>query len=160
MVEARVHICYLHYYAASSSRWENCINIFLAVTSSGSIAAWAIWREVTFLWPGLIAASQSITAIKPFLPFKERQRAVIALCDRYQTIFLRMERDWFRVSEGRLTSEEIHELASDYASEYVTAEQKLMKGQILPRRRGIMEKAEQDARQHFYTHFSTGDSDD
>ena len=51
---------------------EEPINIFLAVTSSGSIGGWVIWDKYSFLWAFIIAASQVINVVKQFLPYKTR----------------------------------------------------------------------------------------
>lgn len=32
---------------------DRCINIILALASSGSIAAWAIWKEIPYVWEQL-----------------------------------------------------------------------------------------------------------
>ncbi len=41
-----------------------------------SIAAWEIWQEYQMVWAVIIALSQVITAIKPFLPFRQRLKPI------------------------------------------------------------------------------------
>ena len=48
---------------------ERRLNIFLALTSSGSIASWVIWNELQFIWAIIIATSTVIIVIKPYFPF-------------------------------------------------------------------------------------------
>jgi len=48
---------------------ENAINIFLAIASCGSIAAWAIFKTYQNVWMVIIAGSQVITAIRPHIPY-------------------------------------------------------------------------------------------
>ena len=50
-------------------KWDRNINIFLAVASSGSIAAWVVWNRFPFVWGAIIASSQVITVIKPYFPY-------------------------------------------------------------------------------------------
>ena len=68
--ELKVHVFYLQNYAVSSGRYDQSINIFLAIASSSSIAAWALWKEYQFVWACIIAIAQVITAVKPLLPYK------------------------------------------------------------------------------------------
>ncbi len=45
------------------------INSLLAISSSASIASWAIWNDLAMLWGCIIAVSQVITALKPVFHF-------------------------------------------------------------------------------------------
>lgn len=154
LVEIRVHVSYLHHYAASSERWDKATNVFLALTSSGSIAAWALWKEFTYVWPVLIATSQVITAVKPFLPYRERQKLLSGLCNQLQMVCLAMEEDWYFVAEGKLSEEEIHNLTVKYRSQSVEAEQKQLKDVIVPRSTKLLSTAEADARVYFMRHYN------
>ena len=82
--ELKTHVIYLHNYAASSEWQDKSVNIFLAITSSSSIAAWAIWQEHQIVWAVIIASSQVATAVKPFLPFRQRLSPISDLNDAIQ----------------------------------------------------------------------------
>jgi hypothetical protein len=156
LVEARVHACYLHHYGASSEWRDKSINIFLAVMSSSSIAAWAIWREFTWVWPALIAGSQVVSAVKPFLPYNRQHKVVVILADAIQSICLKIENSWFSVAEGLLPDHQIHEETIEFRGLLLDAERKAMDGTILPRKQKFMDMAEVDARRYFETHYPTG----
>lgn len=143
--EFKTHVIYLHGYAAHSDWWDKGLNIFLAVTSSSSIAAWAIWQEYQIVWAVIIAASQVITAIKPFLPYKQRLKAVSELNDRLQDITLECEREWYSVVEGKLTEEQIHNLCISLRNKALMAEKKCLKNIVLPKSQKILKAAEADA---------------
>lgn len=143
--EFKTHVIYLHNYAAHSEWWDKAINIFLAITSSSSIAAWAIWQEHQIVWAIIIAASQVVTAIKPFLPYKQRLKAVCELNDKIQEISLKSEKEWFSVAEGELTEKQIHDLNIQLRDEALTAEKKYLKSMILPKKEKLLKKAEEEA---------------
>lgn len=134
------------------------MNVFLAVTSSSSIAAWAVWREFTWMWPTLIAGSQVIFAVKPFLPYNQRRKAVVALSDAYQAICLQIENRWFSVAEGHLPEQQIHEETIKFRTLLLDAERKAMDGIILPRNQKLMKVAEAEAKTYFSTHYPAGES--
>ena len=48
------------------------LKYFLAITSSSSIEAWAIWNEYSWILASIITFSQVITSIIPFLAYKIR----------------------------------------------------------------------------------------
>ena len=158
LVEVRLHVSYLRHYAAHAEWWDKAVNIFMAISSSGSIAAWAIWQQLVYVWPSIIALSQVVMAVKPFLPFKQRQKAVMALSDQIQSIALAVERDWYEVSEGDLSDKQIHDLIVKYRNLREDAEQTHLKEIILPRKAKLLTIAEHDTRQYFTSHYSTGDT--
>ena len=82
------------------------INIFLALTSSGSIAAWVIWKEYPIFWGGIIAVSQVISAIKPYFPYN---KYVNELNDRYlkvEFINIGLEQLWYKYSRKKIAEED------------------------------------------------------
>ena len=72
MVQIKAWTFYLDIYAEDSYKWDRRINIYGAIASSSSIAAWTIWRSWSFIWAAIIAISQVLTAIKQYLPFGRR----------------------------------------------------------------------------------------
>jgi len=152
--ELKTHVIYLHKYAEDADKWDKAINIFLAITSSSSIAAWAIWQKFQFLWAVLIALSQVVTVVIPFLPFKKRLKAINELNDKIQEISLECEKKWFLVSEGRLTEEEIHDLTINLKDKSFKAERKYFKNLVLPKKNKILSQAEKDADLYFKNNYS------
>src|SRR5438105_5045272 len=53
-------------------RRQKWAEIFLAVASSSSVAAWGIWRNIDLLWQLLSGASTLIAVILPILNFKKQ----------------------------------------------------------------------------------------
>ena len=143
--EIKTHVIYLQKYAASSDWWDKAINILLAITSSSSIAAWAIWQKYSMVWAIIIALSQVITAIKPFLPYKQRLKVLGEFNDKLQEISLNCERNWFNVAEGKLTEEEIHDLYINIKNQSLEAERKYLKNIVLPKNKRILREAEEEA---------------
>lgn len=119
MVQLKAWIYYIDLYADHSYKWDKRINIYLAVTSSSSIAAWAIWSQCGFLWGFLIALSQVITAIKPHLPFAKRLESLGKITNQLQVLFNQADYEWYKVSSGEFTEEEInkrlHKLKEQYS---------------------------------------------
>jgi hypothetical protein len=50
MVELKVAACYIRHYRDSLGRRVTAVGTLRAVASSGSIAAWALWKEYVFVW--------------------------------------------------------------------------------------------------------------
>ncbi|MEF1299457.1 hypothetical protein QTO08_27290, partial [Vibrio parahaemolyticus] len=97
----------------------------------------------------IIALSQVVTAIKPFLPYRKRLKAVSELNNQVQAIFLEAETIWYKVSEGLLTEEEIHEETVRLKGRILSAERASLNGIVLPRKIKLKEAAENAADEYF-----------
>ena len=112
-----------------------------AVASSSSIAAWAIWDELNFVWATIIAASQVINAIRQFLPFRRRLKTLNELFSRLDEISLESQKKWFSVCEGKLTEEEIHNLTMELQEAEMQDTNRIFGKMTLPVRKRILNRA-------------------
>lgn len=85
---------------------DKWMNGFLAVTSSSSIAGWAIWNEYGKIWGFIIALSQVITALKPLFPYNKHVHTLNTHCYKQEALFLELEELWFKVKDKRIGEEE------------------------------------------------------
>ena len=90
------------------------INIFLAVSSSASIAAWAVWSKIPLLWSSIIALSQIITAVKPLFFYNRLIRELHIRKSRIEQQNIETERLWSKIETGSLTFIEIEQFYYDY----------------------------------------------
>lgn len=119
MVQLKAWIFYVDEYINVSYKWDRRINVFVAITSSSSIAAWAIWSRYSFLWALLIAMSQVIVAIKPHLPFSKRIETLSRVSTLLQTLFNKADYQWYKISNGDLSESEINDSLFDLRRQYL-----------------------------------------
>ena len=50
LTQTKEHIFYVLEYIENCELWNWRINVFLALTSTASIGAWAVWQEFKLLW--------------------------------------------------------------------------------------------------------------
>ena len=110
MVQIKAWIFYLDVYTEDSYRWDRIINIVVAIASSTSIAAWAIWQKYSFVWSIIIAISQVLTTIKGFLPYSKRLKMLVPFMEDLKFLYNKIEYNWFKVASGDLSEDEINEL--------------------------------------------------
>jgi hypothetical protein len=132
LTDKRYRLFYISEYYDQCVRLQRIINIFLAVTSSGAIAAWAIWKDLPVLWAGVIAVSQVITAIRPYLPYEKRIEGIYDILIQLTAICNEVEAKWFYVSNGSLTEEEINNLYYGFEKRWSDIEAKGLKGDSIP----------------------------
>ena len=77
-------------------KWDLCTNIFLVIATSSSIATWAIWKELPFLWAAIIAISQIITLLKPYFLFPKYIKVFYEKSILWQNISLELEELWHK----------------------------------------------------------------
>lgn len=153
MVQIKAWIFYLDLYEEDSYKWEKGINVFSAVASSTSIAAWAIWQHLSFVWSFIIAVSQVLTAIKGFMPYSRRLKMIVPFMEDLKLLYNRMEYNWFKVSSGEVTEEEINEMLYTYKEEFTNIENKNLKEETLPENKMLREKADKKTDEYFKNNF-------
>lgn len=131
MVQIKAWIFYLDLYAEESYKWDKRINVFGAIASSTSIAAWAIWQELSFAWSVIIAISQVLVAIKSFFPYSKRLKILVPFMEDLKFLYNKLEYNWFKVASGELTEEEINDLLYSFKDEYTNIENKNLKEETL-----------------------------
>jgi hypothetical protein len=128
LTDKRYQLIYINEYYDRCVRLQRMINIFLAFSTSGAIAAWAIWKEYPVIWALVIAASQVITAIKPYLPYEKRIDGIFDVISQFSVICNELEAKWFYVAKGTMSEEEINELYYNFEKRWTDIESKTLKG--------------------------------
>ena len=149
---------FINRYHAKVEKIDRRLNIFAAIASSSSIAGWVIWKEASFVWAFIIAASQVLAAVKPLLPYKALLRALSLLGPDLDGLALAAEEEWFAVSRGRLTEEEIHKRTMALKKKCQEATNKAFKGMSLEDNPKILVIAEREALEYVST--ISGDDDE
>ncbi len=139
--ELRVHVNYLEIYMEKSESKNRYINGFLAITSSGSIGGWVVWKEYGFIWGGIIAASQVINAIKQHFPYRTRLKAIGNVLPEFENLLTSYEKKWFDIEKGKLTEREINDLQYDIRRKKDLYLQKHLGTIILPEKKKYFKKA-------------------
>ncbi len=142
LVQLKFENFYLDEYLDHSYKLNNTINIITAISSSGSIAGWAIWNNLMIVWSVIIAASQVINAIKPYLPFSKRLKVITSMNSDISALFNKAEYNWFKVANGYLTLQEINELQYELKKERQKIDEKYYTNLYLPDKRKLKEKAD------------------
>jgi hypothetical protein len=149
----KVQVTFLELLMARNERIDRTIKIVLAIASSASIGAWAVFKTYAFVWALIIALSQVLTAIRPFLPFKDRLRTISGLMLEFDDLLLHVESRWLEISQGELTEGEIRKSLNDLRGQRQKALKKFFGDRALPQDTDLFRKAEQRANmyiQHFY----------
>ncbi|MEJ1241634.1 hypothetical protein WBG78_26035 [Chryseolinea sp. T2] len=85
------------------------LDVFLAVASSTSIAAWALWQKFQMVWAGVIALSQVLTVVKPYYPFRKYATEFTSKCAKVELLNIEYERLWDKMQLGTISEEDASE---------------------------------------------------
>lgn len=86
-------------------KYNIILNAVLAISSSASIASWAIWSDFAMFWGCIIAVSQVITALKPVFPFSKHVHTLNTRCYKQEALFLELDSLWYELKDGSIEKE-------------------------------------------------------
>lgn len=138
----KYELLYFYEYLNDSYKWLRALEAFLAVVSSSSVAAWAVWNELPLLWALLIAASQVMSAVKQYLPYSKRIQALNELLPRLDTVVNRIDHDWFQVDKGTLGEGQVNDLLFSYKKECTDLANRHLTGVYFPEREDLRRAAQ------------------
>lgn len=145
--QLKTHIGFIELLLEKSESIDRALKIALAVASSSSIGAWVIWNHLSWVWAGIIAFSQVVSAVNPFLPYKSRIKAYSSLLYELEELMIQAEFKWHAIAEGKLTATEINKARFEVRS----TKQKSLKKHIqttIPTNNKLHAKAEETASQY------------
>lgn len=135
-------INYYYQYSIKDEKINTALNMILAIASSSSIAAWAIWQKYPMFWAAIIVLSNIIHAIKHLLPYTDRISFFSKVSIELQLLFNKYDRKFYDIFEGNLTEEEIHSYTCDLIKDTNVIIHKYLKGKTIPYNNKIRDKAE------------------
>ena len=153
LVQMKVHGIYLNRYHGETVKIERYLLCFLAICSSSSIGAWAIFKEYAFVWGFIIAVSQVISAIQHHLPYKRRLKALSSWSYDHEKLVIDMEHDWHVVSIGDISDIQIQKKITGFRSQALEREKKHIESDSLPSNERLLTQAESDATKYFMAHY-------
>lgn len=156
----KVHINYVEQMLSQTENWDRGIKMFSAIASSSSIGAWVIWKDYALVWGGVIAASQVLSAIRQYLPYKDRLRCYAALLIELEEIQLGVESRWIEISKGECTESTIRKSLSDLRLKRHLAFKKHLPTSTVPDDGPLFREAERRAEAYFQNFYTQEDGNE
>jgi hypothetical protein len=107
MLTADYNSRYWEYLFKRYYRRQKVAEIFLAVTSSSSVAAWSIWRDINLLWQCLAGSSTLVAVILPILNYKKQIADLSEILSQWVQIRAEYELLWFDIEHGTPTRDHV-----------------------------------------------------
>jgi hypothetical protein len=107
LVTLKVVASYIRLYRDEQAWWITRIGLFKAVVTSGTIGAWAIWKDYAFVWGILLGAAQVLDAAKDFIPQTKNRRSASEFLGVMETIIIDARFEWFSIFSGEHEASEI-----------------------------------------------------
>jgi hypothetical protein len=130
------------------ARWVRGVELVRALASSGSIAAWAWWKDYPLVWGGIIAAAQLLDATKQVFPFTRTQKAASDLTVALELLFIDTQLEWERIYTGRVPEEAIMDRCAKLRKLQLEAERKHFPEGFQPSQK-LIQLATEETRDYF-----------
>lgn len=153
MTQYKFSLFYLQLYLGESVRINRILNISTTITASAAIAAWAAWQNLAFIWGLIIVVSQVVCSINQFLPYQKRIADITGLLSQLNGLYICVENDWYKVSNGKLTEDEINDLCYEYVRKWDGIDDMFFVGDTLPQKDKLIQIAEEKKNNYFIKNF-------
>lgn len=130
---------YLTEYMKRLRKEDKVLEIFLVSISSTSIAAWAFWKKLPFLWAGLTALAQFVSLIKPYFKHAENITCINFCLLEFEPIIADMRSQWYTIES--LSDEQIYKVCSKFEKRMLELELKYITILDLPTKESCRKKA-------------------
>jgi len=157
--QLKVQVIFVQELLLEAERNERWAKMAMAVTSSASIGAWVVWKELAWLWGAIIAGSQVFSAIHPHLPYKERLKTYSSVLRDLEKLFIDAEHKWQSVADGSMSVQQInrermllHKKKGDILNKY-------MPNSVFPSNPKITKRAESEAAKYFSYYYPQEEDD-
>lgn len=107
LVLLKVISCYIRRYRDQQSRWINRIGMFKAFVTSGTIGAWAVWKDYAFVWGLFLGGAQILDAAKEYLPQTKHRRSASEFVSAMENLIIEARFEWFSIFNGEYEADEI-----------------------------------------------------
>ena len=91
-------------------RWNRFLKIFLAITSSSTVASWGLWNETKIVWQIFGGVSAVISVTLPILNLEKEIQMMSTLSVKWSQIHNQYDILWVDYETGR----ELDEIIRDY----------------------------------------------
>ena len=120
MIDSKFQSLYLDYQVSKYQKHDRRLNIFLALVSSSSIGAWAIWNEYQIIWALIIAIANIVNVVKPYFPFSKYIKELNEVALSMQNLHLDYERLWYKFDNDQVKELDATEMFFDLKTKGIT----------------------------------------
>ncbi|MFH2011713.1 MAG: hypothetical protein ABIJ37_03260 [Pseudomonadota bacterium] len=131
-------------------------SLFIALASAGSIATWAVWKEIPSVWASIIAVSQVLHITKHYIPFIKNDKSLLELSYEFESLYIEFEKLWYSLENEKITTDEAEQKFYELRNQALNIE-KNHKEIHCPDFKSWKEKVNEATESAIKIHFSKGD---
>lgn len=89
-----------------SDRFGRYYSMFLALVSTSSVAAWAIWKSHPTIWAVIVGIAQLLHVAKPYIPLIKHDKSFIEMSCSFEPLYLQYEKLWCEHERENISEDE------------------------------------------------------
>lgn len=138
-----------------ADKYGRSFSLFLAIASTSSVAAWAVWKEVPYLWAAIVALSQVLHISKPYFPFIKNDKAFLEYYFEFEALYIEYEKLWYNLEDEKITPDKAETKFYELRDRELSIE-KSHKGIFCPEFKSWIEKVNNATEAALKINFSQG----
>ncbi|MBL4862061.1 MAG: hypothetical protein JKY09_03470 [Crocinitomicaceae bacterium] len=109
LANIRYKAIYMHECSKLVAKLGRFYSFFLAIISTSSVAAWALWQEYPSVWAIIVAVSQILHVAKPYIPYIKYDKEYLEMHFKFENLYLKYERLWFKFESNKIKDSDIED---------------------------------------------------
>jgi len=154
LVNSKFKCFYISYSIDKYQRRGLFINSLLAIVSLSSVSAWVIWEILPWLWALIIAFSNILIAIKPFLHYDKKIKELNAKLAILESIEIEYEKLFFELDNGKINDETSADIFFSIYEKQIKA-LRTSDDLLLGLDKKIKKKADEDTNRYIFNNYQT-----
>lgn len=152
LAETKFKSIYLNKVSNRAYHWGNSYSIFLALASASSVATWAIWDKYPIVWASVVAISQLMHIVKPYMYFIKNDKEFIEMSLLFESIYLSYEKLWYNLQKENSDEEEMEKIFYEYRQKELEISNS-HKHIVCPNISSLLAQADIETNNYLQTHF-------
>lgn len=118
MLDSEWNYRYWGYLYQRYDKYERNSKIFLAISSSSTVASWTFWTQIDWLWKGLSAISALLAITTPYMNWQNLMEKTLELRTGWLDAMYIYEKLWRRIETSKIDQEEIEKIIDEMVNKH------------------------------------------
>lgn len=123
LIETKRNTLVFNKYLIQEQKFQRIVKIALGITSTGSIAAWGLWKDFPTVWAIIIGMSQLLTVVTSYIKTELLIKELHSKQLEMNLLNQQVAKLWRQITLGQLNQIELESYYEEYQQKFINLNQ-------------------------------------